>query len=225
MLKLIEITPEGKIVAALAEGQKSYSELKFLTGLSDRWLSKKLKELSSAGIIGRRGKRYQLKKLGRIIDSDSIFARFLLERLSLRSKAKLIADELSDDERVLGIILFGSVAKNEISEESDIDLLVITEEEMEEELNGKIYDLMFKYNVPVESISLTLEDLIINLYMETTFAFGLLESYVVLFDRGGIETLLFIKRKKILEDWIYDEEAGAWIQKKLRSTLKSPKTK
>jgi len=120
---------------------------------------------------------------------------FLPNRISLRSKAKLMAGELGRDERILAVILFGSLARNEASEESDIDLLAVTEEDMEWELNRKAYDLMFKYDVPVDVICLTLEDLIINLIEETAFAFSILESYEVLFDRDGVETLLSIKRK------------------------------
>jgi len=225
LVRFVELTPEGKIVAALVEGSRSYSELKSLTGLSDRWLSKKLKELSSAGIIERYGRRYRLKNPEHIIGSDPAFAMFLPDRISLRSKAKLMAEELGSDERILAVILFGSLARNEVSEESDIDLLVVAEEDVEEELNRKAYDLMFKYDVPVDVICLTLEDLIINLNEETAFAFSILESYEVLFDRDGVETLLSIRRKKLMRDWIYDGEAGAWIKKKLKYTLKQPKAK
>ena len=66
--KLVEITPEGKIVAALIEGPKSYGRLKVATELSDRWLSKRLKELSSAGLIERYGNHYRLKRPREIID-------------------------------------------------------------------------------------------------------------------------------------------------------------
>ena len=44
-MNLVQLTPEGKIVMELAAGAKSYTELKRFTKLSDRWLSKKLKEL------------------------------------------------------------------------------------------------------------------------------------------------------------------------------------
>jgi predicted nucleotidyltransferase len=224
LIHLLEITPEGKIVAALIEDPKSYGELKSSTGLSDRWLSKKLMELSSSGQIEHHGNNYQLKSPREIINADPVFAQYLQGKISLNVKARLIAEEISHNEQVVAVILFGSMAKEQATEESDIDLLVITEVEMENQLNNTVYNLMFKYDVPVEAVFLTYDDLIINLQAKTAFSFGLLEGYQILYDRGGVENLLFIKKKEIQENWIYDEEAQAWIQKKLIPILKSPKT-
>jgi predicted nucleotidyltransferase len=221
---LVEITPEGKIVAALIEGAKSYSGLKSATGLSDRWLSKKLRELSLSELIELHGNTYRLKSPNEIIDGDPVFARYLQGKTSLKAKARLIAEEISRNERVVAVILFGSVAKEQASEESDVDLLVVTEAEMTDQLNNLVYDLMFKHDVPVEAIFLTYDDLIINLQAKTAFSFGLLESYQVLHDRGGVKNLLSIKKNEIQENWIFDEEAQAWIQKKLIPTLKPLKT-
>lgn len=221
---LVKITPEGKIVAALIRGPKSYSALKSTTGLSDRWLSRKLEELSSSGIVKREGSNYQLKNPAEIINADPVFAKYLQEKTSLKVKAKLIAEEISHSEQVVAVILFGSVAKEQATEESDIDLLVVTEAEMEDQLNNVIYDLMFKHNVPVEAVFLTYDDLIINLQAKTAFFFGLIEGYEILYDRGGVENMLSIKEKEIRENWIYSEEAQAWLQKKLFPTLKPQRT-
>jgi len=217
---LFEITPEGKIVAALIKEPQSYSRLKTVTGLSSRWLSKKLEELSSSGLIEHYGGNYRLKNPAEIIAADPVFAQYLREKTSLKVKARLIAEEISRNERVVAVILFGSVAKEKTTEESDIDLLVVTEVEMEEKLNNIVYDLMFRYDVPVEAVFLIYDDLIVNLYAKTVFSFGLLEGYQVLYDRGGVETVLSIKKKEIEENWIFDEEAKAWFQKKLLHTLK-----
>lgn len=221
--QLVEITPEGKIVAALIEGPKSYGGLKLATGLSDRWLSKKLTELSSSGLVERYGSKYRLKGPGEIIDADPVFVQYLKGKVSLKVKTRLIAEEISHNERVVAVILFGSLAKEQATEESDIDLLIVTEVEMEGQLNNLIYNLMFKHDVPVEAVFLTYDDLIINLQAQTAFSLGLLEGYQILYDRGGVENLLSIKKKEIQENWVYDEEAQAWIQKKLIPILKSPK--
>lgn len=218
--KLVEVTPEGRIAAALIEGPMSYGELRSATKLSDRWLSKKLKELSSTGLIEQCEGRYRLKNYKEIVDADPVFAEFLQRKASLKAKAKMIVDEIRSNEQIVAVVLFGSVAKGRFSDESDIDLLVVTEVEMEGSLNETIYNLMFKYDVPVEAVFLTYEDLMINLQLRTAFSFGLLEGYQVLYDRGGVETLLSIKRKEMLKDWVYDEEAGAWIQKRLMHTSK-----
>jgi DNA polymerase sigma len=138
--QLIKITPEGKIIAALITSPKSYSGLKSATKLSDRWLSKKLEELSSSGIVDRRGNNYQLKNPTEIINADPIFAKYLQGKISLKAKARLIAEEISHNKQVVAVILFGSVAKEQASKESDIDLLVVTETEMEDQLNNMIYN-------------------------------------------------------------------------------------
>lgn len=220
---MIEITPDGKIVAALIESPKSYRELKNATGLSDRWLSKKLKELTSLGLVGHYGNKYRLENHVGIVNADPVFAQFLQTRASLDKKAQLIAEEISRNEQVVAVILFGSLARGEATEESDIDMLVVTEREIEDQLNDAVYRLMFKYDVPVEAVFLTYEDLLINLQAKTMFSFGLLEGYKVVYDRGGVENLLSIKKEEIKESWIYDEAAGAWIQKRLIPTLKSLK--
>jgi predicted nucleotidyltransferase len=222
--RLVEITPEGKVVAALVVGSKTYGGLKSATGLSDRWLSKKLEELSLSGLVERRENNYQLKNPTEIIDADPVFAQYLKEKTSLRAKARLIGEEISHNEQVIAVILFGSVAKDQATEESDLDLLVITEVKIEDQMNNTVYNLMFKYDVPVEAVFLTYDDLIINLQAKTVFSFGLLEGYQVLYDRGGVENLLSVKKKEIQQDWAWDEEAEAWIQKKLIPTLKPPKT-
>lgn len=61
-----------------------------------------------------------------VIDADPVFAQFLKIAGSLEMKAKLIAEELSRNEHVVAVILFGSVARGEADEDSDIDPLVIT---------------------------------------------------------------------------------------------------
>lgn len=224
LAKLVEITPEGKIVAALIKSPKSYGELKSATGLSDRWLSKKLEELSLSGLIEHLGHNYQLKNPTEIINADPVFAQYLKGKISLKVKARLIAEEISCIEQVVAVILFGSVAKEQATEESDIDLLVVTEVEMEEQLNNTIYSLMFKHDVPVEAVFLTYDDLIINLQAKTAFSLGLLEGYQILYDRGGVENMLSLKKKEVQKTWIYVEEAQAWIQKKLLPTMKPQKT-
>jgi len=223
--KLVEITPEGRIVAALFDGSKTYGELKSLTGLSDRWLSKKLGELHPAQIIERYGKFYRLRDPVEIINSHPIFAQLLHKGLPLEVKARLIASEVCHDEQVVAVALFGSVAKgkDKANEESDIDLLIVTEGEAEDKLTEAAHKLMFKYDVPIEAVFLTYDDLIANLQAKTAFSLGLLEAYQVLYDRGGVEGILSIKKRALGREWVYDREAETWIQKRLRSTLKQPK--
>lgn len=216
---MIELTPEGRIVAALIGGALSYGKLKAKTSLSDRWLSIKLKELTSVGVIEYRGNGYQLMNPADVL-GDPVFAKYVEGSVQLKTKAKLIAEELSVDEQVCAVILFGSLAKGKATEESDVDLVVVTEMDVEEKLNRVIYNLMFKYDVAVEAVFLTVEDLIINLQSRTAFSFGMLEAYEVLYDKIGIEYLLRVKQRELRENWTYDEEAAAWIQKRLIPTCR-----
>ena len=218
--RLVEITPEGRILASLFDVPMSYGALKTATGLSDRWLSKKLRELSSSKIVDRIDGRYQLRNPLSIVDADLVFAQFIQDRASLRAKAKLVAEGIGRHEGVVAVILFGSVAKKRGDEDSDIDLLVVSDRKMEDELNDLVYRLMFKHDAPVEALFQTYEDLIINLQAKTAFSFGLLEGYEVLFDQGWVEGLLSMKKREMKEDWFYDEETGTWFQKKLVPTSK-----
>jgi predicted nucleotidyltransferase len=205
-------------MSSLLNGPKSYSQLKLATQLSDRWLSKKLQELCASGIAERREDRYLLTRSSETAEADPLFMPIVQRTALPETKARLIAEELSREPRVMAVILFGSLAKGQSTVESDIDLLVVSETEMEHELDDLIYRLMFKYDVPVEAIFMTPDDLITNLQAETAFSFGLLEGYETLYDREGLGGLLSIKRKQMLRNWIRDEETGTWIRRKLKLT-------
>ena len=221
--RLVELTPEGRILSSLIGGGRSYSALKEKTGLSDRWLSRKLEDLKARDIVEKRGELYQAKQVAALLDSEPFFAGYVKTNGSLRAKASLIAEELAKDEGITAIILFGSAAKGSERNDSDIDLAIVTETETEEELNERVYDAMFKHNAPVEAVFMTYEDLLINLHVMTSLAFGLLEGYQVLYDRDGVESLFSIKKRQMLEGWAYNEEAGAWVPKKLSPILKQQK--
>ena len=66
--RLVELTPEGKILSSLIGGGRSYSALKEKTGLSDRWLSRKLEDLKARDIIEKRGDLYQAKRIAAVLD-------------------------------------------------------------------------------------------------------------------------------------------------------------
>ncbi len=208
------------------ESSKSYTELRAATKLSDRWLSKKLKELTSSGLITQiLGKKYQLTNPTVIVHSDPVFAEFLQSRSSLSLRARLIAEELSRVEGVLAVVLFGSVAKGKATTESDIDLMIISESELEDRLNDTLYELMFRYDAPVEGLFLTYEELLMSLQEKSALALGILEAYRILYDRAGLEMLLALKKQQIQEEWTYDEEAEAWIRKSLLPTWRPRKNR
>lgn len=214
-MNLVQLTPEGKIVMELAAGAKTYTELKRLTQLSDRWLSRKLKELVVAGVIELRENKYSLAKLDTIYD-DPLALECFKTRASPLGKAKLIADELGRDHRVLAVVLFGSVAKGRATEESDLDLMIITEGGVE--LNEEVYELAFRYDLPIEATFMSFEELLSHVQSRTTFLLGVLEGYEMLHDRAGIGNLISFLKAEVEGKFFYDEGAGAWIQKSVLPT-------
>jgi len=225
LLKLIDLTAEGRVVAALVGGPKTYSQLRLLTGLSNRWLSEKLKRLRSAGVIELGEGKYQLNRPGTILE-DTVFLQYLKRSLTPIGKAFIAAERIAREDQVVAIILFGSVAKRVSTEDSDIDLLIITNEDgdVESELNDQIYNLMFSLDVPIEALFLTYDELLLNLQARTTFIFGIAEGYAVLYDRGGVEKMLNLITEEIERKWRYEEEAGAWLLKKPLSISKAQRS-
>ncbi len=207
-MKTLQITPEGKVVLALAEGPKSYSELRL--GLSDSWLSRKIKELLDAGIIERKEGRYTLSRID-VLEEDPLALEYLGHSSSPLAKARLIVEELGKDARVLAILLFGSTAKGSWGEESDLDLLVITDGDVE--LYDETLGLSLRYSVPIEAVFLSLNDLLMHISLRSTLMLGVLEGYSVLLDRVGIGRLLGYIDERVREEFEYDREAGAWIRR------------
>jgi predicted nucleotidyltransferase len=194
----------------LATGAKTYTELKRQTGLSDRWLSKKLKELVAAGAVEPRNDGYRLKK-SEIIHRDPVALEYFKLKAGALSKARLIGEELGQDRRVLTVVLFGSTAGGWESHESDLDLLIVTKGGAE--LDEEIYELAFKYGLPIEATFMGFEELLSHVQAKTAFLLGVLENYEVLHDRTGIEHILSFLKAEVEEEFYYDEEAGAWIRK------------
>jgi len=209
-LELLRPTPEGRILFALAEGPMTYSELREFTGLSNRWLSMKLRELVEAGVVGRRGRKYVLAR-PEVLEEDPAALGYLRRMSSPRAIAFLVARGLSRDERVLAVILFGSAARGSWREESDLDLLVVTSEG---ELYDEVYELSFRYLVPVEAVFLTLDEFLLHAGLMSSLVMGVLEGYEVLFDRVGLSGVLEALRRRALEEFEYDREAGAWIRRR-----------
>jgi len=208
MGQLVEPTAEGKVLVALADGPKTYTELKRASGLSDRWLALKLKGLSSRGAVGLRDGRYVLLRPS-ILSGDPFAALYMKTRGSLLGKAKLVADELSQNPEVLAVILFGSVAKGTTTRESDLDFLVIT---TGRELNDEAYELMFKYDVPIETLFMTFDEFLSNASERSSLLVGVLEGFQVFHDRAGVEGILSFLKEELVANFQHDEEAGAWVR-------------
>lgn len=83
------------------------------------------------------------------------------------------------------IILYGSAARGEITEESDIDLLVIkkTDKNMFERI-GEVFSLWKTRSLPIEPIVLTPEEFEKMVQEERLFAEVVLREGKVLYEKG-----------------------------------------
>jgi predicted nucleotidyltransferase len=209
MLDLASLTPEGRILLTLRHGKHSYSELKLETGLSDRWLTVKLRRLEGEGIVERDGRWYG-------ISGDLDVSPYELS-LYLRFQAERIADELAKLDFIAAIILFGGVAQGRAWELSDLDMIIVVDGPVDR-LRGLVASavsrLESKYHLTVEPLILAEEDLLDNLRSdEGGIVYGLAEGYRVLFDRTGrISGILGERIKEVKRSHVHLEEDGIWLK-------------
>ena len=209
-MKIYDLTPEGKIINALVDMDLSFNGLLKETGLSGRWLALKLKELVGLGVVTQSlDKRYRLNHLK--------LQELVAENLG--SIARLIAFELAKNREVIAVVLFGSVAKAREKKESDIDLLIVTERAVT--LGDVISQLMFQFNVQIEAVIVTFQELLTAIRIKPPLLFGIMEGYAILFDRGGVASILKTVEMDVRREWVYDEEVDVWVKKELRSIWKT----
>jgi predicted nucleotidyltransferase len=211
MLDLASLTPEGRILLTLSHGKHSYSELKLETGLSDRWLTVKLRGLEGEGIVERDGRWYG-------ISGDLDVSPYELS-LYLRFQAERMADELAKLDFIAAIILFGGVAQGRAWELSDLDLIIVVDgpvDRLRGQVASAVSRLESKYHLTVEPLILAEEDLLDNLRSdEGGIVYGLAEGYRVLFDRTGrISRILGERIKEVKRSHVHLEGEGIWLKTK-----------
>jgi len=208
-VELVSLPPEGRIVLTLVHGKHTYSELGFETGLSERWLATKLKELEGDGIVEKSGKWYGL---GRKL---SVSAYEL--SLYMVSQAKRIAVELANLRIVKAVILFGSVARKNASEYSDLDMMIVVNEpydRVKEEVLLKVSRLESEYHMTIEPLILSKEDFLDNVHSrEGGVVYGVAEGFEVLVDKTGeIGKVLRSRVEEIRRSHDYLEEERIWLK-------------
>jgi len=208
-VELVSLTPEGRIVLVLKHGKHTYSELKFETGLSDRWLTIKLEELEAEGVIEKSGKWYGLS-------GDQNVSAYELS-LYMSSQAKRMASELAKLPFLRAIILFGGVAQKKAHEYSDLDMIFVVSKSVDKvkmEVISEISKLESKYHITVEPLILAKEDFLDNVYShEGGIIYGVAEGYGVLVDKTGELAKILHKRvKEIKRSHDYLEEARIWLK-------------
>lgn len=208
---LVSLTPEGKIVSVLTHGKHTYNELKFETGLSDRWLTVKLKELESKGVIEKNGRWYSLSgRLGVSAYELSLYMSF---------QARRMADKLAKLAFVRIIVLFGGVAQKKANELSDLDMIIVVSEPIEKvkmEVTSEILKLELKYHIMIEPLILTEEDFLDNVHShEGGIVYGVAEGFEVLVDKtGDLARILHNRVEEIKRSHEYLREARIWLKTK-----------
>jgi len=229
-MKLLKYTPEYKILCVLTSGGKSFTMLKRETDLSSRWLSRTLDKLLKDNLVQKSGSLYELASLKSMretvrseLDELNRNVALMFPSVGMHGKAVRAADLISKEPGVIGVILFGSVAKGTSNLESDIDLLVICAEKSD--LTDIVYDAMVNVEAPIEALTMTFKQFLINLIDEPTMIFGVIEAYEVLHDRFNmIKGLLNWKEEDIKKRWFYDTEEEIWLEKRLQPYSKQHMT-
>ena len=211
MLELVSLSSEGRVVLTLKHGKHSYSELKLETGLSDRWLTVKLRELESGGVVERDGKWYGL--------SGELDVSAYELSLYLRSQAKRMAGELAKLRFVVAIVLFGGVAQKNAWELSDLDMIIVVSglvDKVREQVMSAISKLESRYHFTIEPLILAEEDFLDNVHShEGGIVYGLAEGCEVLVDKTGRLSRILSKRvEEIKCSHDYLKEVRIWLKVK-----------
>lgn len=210
-MELVSLSPEGRIVLTLKHGKHTYSELKLETGLSDRWLAIKLKELEGGGVVEKDGKWYGLSgELGVSAYELSLY---------MRLQAKRMAGELAKLHFVRAIVLFGGVAQKKAREYSDLDMIIVVGEAVDrvkKEVVSKISRLESKYHITIEELILAEEDFLDNVHSrEGGLIYGIAEGFEVLVGKTGeLAQILHERVKEIKRNCDYLEEGRIWLKVK-----------
>lgn len=206
-MELVSLTPEGRVLLTLHHGQHLYSELKFETGLSDRWISKKLGELVDDGLIKKSGRWYGLDGLLSVSGYEL--------NLYLRTQAMRIANELAEEDSVDAVILFGSLARGVAHEYSDIDLIIVVDGlEGKQKVRGMIPGLESRYHFTIEPLVFSFRDFRDNLESQSGgIIYGVAEGYRVLYDSAGEVSDILEKRvEEIKGSHEYIEDVRIWVK-------------
>jgi len=195
----------------LKHGKHTYNELRLETGLSDRWLTVKLKELLREGVVEKSGRWYGLT------EKPAVSAYELA--LYMRTQAKRMASKLADLRFIRAIVLFGSVARKKAHEYSDLDMMIIVDEPVDKarkEVASEISILESKYHMTVESLILSGGDFLENIQSEEGgIIYGLAEGFEVLFDRTGETAEILSERvEEVKQGHDYLEEVRIWLKAK-----------
>lgn len=209
---------EGKVTLSLISGfwgtsdyPKRFSELRRTLHVSDPGLAKALRRLQSAGVVDHDKGLYYVRREWR----DRLW-RFLKAFYNdfLLGRARTVSNRLRQFEGVVSVVLFGSVAQGKATSGSDIDLLVVVEswgEQLERDIRRTASELAATMGVSIDVLVISTKGLRVLLKKDLQLLFGILEGYVLLYDRGGVEKSLSAKEREARSKYEYHEEVPVWL--------------
>jgi predicted nucleotidyltransferase len=209
-MDLVSLTSEGMVVLTLTHGKHSYSELRNETGLSDRWLTIKLKELEEGAVLKKDGKWYGL--IDQVAASPHELSLYML------TQARQLARQLAQLHSVRVIILFGSVAKEEAHEYSDLDMLIAVDqkdvESVRRRVASKISEFERRFHLTVEPVVLSTADFLVNIRSEAAgIIYGIAEGFKVLVAKDEtLRRILSERVEEIRRTRQYLEEGRIWLK-------------
>jgi len=208
-MELVSLTSAGKILLSLNHGKHIYSQLKFETELSDRWLTIKLEELEAEGIIKKSGRWYGLsRKLNASAYELSLYMHY---------QAKRMARELAKLHCIRTVILFGGVAQYNAHEYSDLDMIIVVSNrthKVKEKVTSAVSKLESKYHVMIESLILSEQDFLDNVFShEGSIIYGIAEGSEILIDKTGkLAEISYNRAEEIKRTHDYLEEERIWLR-------------
>ncbi|MDI6902506.1 MAG: nucleotidyltransferase domain-containing protein [Methanocellales archaeon] len=122
---------------------------------------------------------------------------------------------------VLSIILFGSIARGDYHEYSDLDLMVITRNLPEDwrernaislELKG---DIGGKYGIPIFVCLFEPEEVEFGLRNLSPFLFGIRKGYIALHDNGFFAEIMHTLEKRMREFDVVEIKPYVWEVRKI----------
>ena len=154
---------------------------------------------------------------------DNSGYRFYLDfKMEISALIKELRDILLDSEirdSIAKVVLFGSYAKGTASEDSDIDVLVLTTEngKTEQLLMEKIYDFILGYDVPLEVLIANID----SLYLDRDyFTYNVLRygQEIYSMDTNNIKTSMLGKLMDLAEEYL-DSAQEVFENKRIRLTF------
>lgn len=168
------------------EGSHSITEISEGTELSRQFVSDKVDKLAELGIV-KKEIRGNMKLIS--INNKSAYYKTFKNLMKLDSKplkevAEDYAEKISEKhEEIESVILFGSVARETPKISSDIDVLVILDEENDktrEEIIAKSESFNKKYNVNLSTTFYEREKFLRDLKASRTFAENIVDEGEIL---------------------------------------------